>query len=68
MAGFSVFFTQCGSFLQHQGLMKENKGKDNAQSLFGISSIPYDNQIRNLLEPRPAKTIFGTFKTVIEWL
>jgi hypothetical protein len=68
MAGFSVFFTQCGSFLQHQRLMKENKGKDNAQSLFGIRSIPCDNQIRNLLDPIQAETVFGTFKTVYSWL
>ena len=29
-AGFSVFFTQSPSFLQHQRLMKQKKGKDNA--------------------------------------
>ncbi len=30
-AGFSVFFTQSPSLLQHQRLMKQKKGKDNAQ-------------------------------------
>ena len=39
-AGFSVFFTQSPSFLQHQRLMKPKKGKDNAQSLFGLEEIP----------------------------
>ncbi|MCZ8049446.1 MAG: hypothetical protein O9290_23215 [Microcystis sp. LE19-41.2A] len=34
MAAFSVFFTQSPSFLDHQRLMKSNKGKDNAESLF----------------------------------
>ena len=67
-AGFSVFFTQSPSFLQHQSLMKQKKGKDNAQSLFGLSEIPCDNQIRNLLDPIPANTVFGTFKTVYKWL
>ena len=42
-AGFSVFFTQSPSFLQHQRLMKPKKGKDNAQSLFGLEEIPCDN-------------------------
>lgn len=33
-AAFSVYFTQSSSFLEHQRLMKEKRGKDNAQSLF----------------------------------
>ncbi len=68
MSAFSVFFTQSSSFLEHQRLMKQKKGVDNAESLFGISEIPCDNQIRNLLDPIPASTVFGTFKTVYEWL
>ena len=39
MAAFSVFFTQSPSFLDHQRLMKSNKGKDNAESLFSIKKI-----------------------------
>ena len=31
--------------------MHVNKGKDNAQSLFGVTEIPCDNEIRNLLDP-----------------
>ncbi len=67
-AAFSVFFTQSSSFLEHQRLMKQKKGKDNAQSLFDLKEIPCDNQIRNLLDAIPAKTIFPTFETVEEWL
>ena len=33
MGAFSVFFTQSGSFLENQRIMKENKGKNNAKSL-----------------------------------
>lgn len=68
IAAFSVFFTQSPSFLQHQRLMKPKKGKDNAESLFGLSEIPCDNQIRNLLDPIPATTVFGAFKTTYKWL
>ena len=67
-AGFSVFFTQSPSFLQHQRLMKPKKGKDNAESLFGLSEIPCDNQIRKLLDPIPATTVFGAFKSTYKWL
>ncbi len=68
IAAFSVFFTQCPSFLEHQCLMKKKRGKDNAQSLFGLKKIPSDNQIRTLLDPIPATTVFGSFKTVWKWL
>ncbi len=67
-AAFSVFFTQSPSFLEHQRLMKSSKGKDNTSSLFGIKKIPCDNQIRNLLDPIPAATIFGSFQQVYQWL
>ena len=68
IAAFSVFFTQSSSFLQHQRLMKPRKGKDNAQSLFYLSEIPCDNQIRNLLDPIRASTVFDAFKTTYRWL
>ncbi len=68
VAAFSVFFTQCPSFLEHQTLMKKRRGVDNAQSLFGLNEIPCDNQIRTLLDPIPAKTVFSTFNRVYSWL
>ena len=68
MAAFSVFFTQSPSFLDHQRLMKSNKGKDNAESLFSIEKIPGDNQIRNLLDPVPASNVSRTFQKVYQWL
>jgi hypothetical protein len=51
MSAFSVFFTQSPSFLAHQRDMKLRKGRSNAESLFQLSEIPSDNQIRNLLDP-----------------
>jgi hypothetical protein len=51
MSAFSVFFTQSPSFLAHQRDMKLRKGRCNAESLFDLSDIPSDNQIRNLLDP-----------------
>lgn len=68
LAAFSVFFTQSPSFLQHQRLMKSKKGKDNGQSLFGLSEIPCDNQIRNLLDPIRAELVSKAFKTTRQWL
>lgn len=47
---FSVFFTQCPSFLSHQKLMEQRYGLSNAKTLFGMQKIPSDNHIRNLLD------------------
>lgn len=68
LSAFAVFFSQSGSFLEHQRLMRTKKGKDNAKSLFGIERIPGDNQIRNLLDPVPASTVFPVFKQVYQCL
>ena len=51
LSAYSVFFMQSPSFLAHQRDMHQRKGKDNAGTLFGVSKIPSDNQIRNLLDP-----------------
>jgi len=51
MGAFSVFFIQCPSFLARQQELKLLKGRSNAEKLFGLRSIPSDNQIRNLLDP-----------------
>ncbi len=68
LAAFSAFFSQCPSFSEHQNLIKNNRGKDNALSLFGLEKIACENQIRTLLDPIPAAKIFGTFHTVWNWL
>lgn len=68
LAAFSAFFSQCPSFSEHQNLIKNNRGKDNALSLFGLKKIPCDNQIRTLLDQIPATKVFPTFQTVWEWL
>ena len=47
---FSVFFTQCPSFLSHQKMLQQKHGLSNAKTLFGMKRIPSDNQIRNLLD------------------
>jgi len=46
MAAFSVFFMQDPSFLEHQRVMKESTGRNNAEHLFGLQSTPSDNEIR----------------------
>jgi hypothetical protein len=51
LSAFSVFFMQSPSFLAHQRLLQRKKGRNNARSLFQVTEIPSDPQIRNLLDP-----------------
>jgi hypothetical protein len=68
LAGFSVFFLQCESFLEHQRQMHSRHGKDNAQSLFGLEKIPTMAQIRNILDGIAAQQLFGVFEQVYHGL
>jgi len=64
LSAFSVFFTQSPSFLSFQKSMQQNKGKNNAQSLFGVLKIPSDNQIKNLLDPISPSSLFPVFSYI----
>ncbi len=68
MGAFSVFFTQSSSFLQFQRTLKASQGCSNTQTLFGMATIPSDNQIRNLLDPVPPKAIFPVFSYAVNAL
>lgn len=62
LSAFSVFFMQSPSFLAWQRSMQERQGKNNAQSLFGVHSIPSDNQIRNLLDTVSPDHFYPVFR------
>ncbi len=64
LSAFAVFFSQSPSFLDAQVRMQKQQGKNNASSLFGVHEIPSDNQIRNLLDPVPAETLFPVMAEV----
>jgi hypothetical protein len=61
LAAFSVFFTQCPSFLSYQTGMEQARGRNNARSLFQVGRIPCDNQIRQTLDPVAPQHLFGLF-------
>lgn len=50
LGAFSLFFMQNPSFLDYQKSMQKTKGKNNAQSLFGVYKILSDNYIRKVLD------------------
>jgi hypothetical protein len=64
MGAFSVFFTQCASFLEYQEEMKRLKGRSNAENLFGMRNIPSDSHIRSLLDPVSPKMLSGLYRLI----
>lgn len=68
LAAFSVFFTQSPSFLAHQIAMTTSRGLSNAQTLFGLTKIPSDNHIRDLLDHVPASRVFPMFDRIFDAL
>ena len=68
LSAFSIFFTQCPSFLAHQKTMQQAKGQSNAQSLFDIQQIPSDNHIRQTLDPVAPETLFPCYDAAFESL
>ena len=61
LAAFSVFFTQCPSFLSYQRGMEQARGRNNARSLFQVERIPSDNHIRQTLDPVAPLHLFSLF-------
>lgn len=68
LAAFSVFFMQRESFLDYQRHQQSHHGNSNAQSLFGMMTVPTVPQIRNILDGIPATALSGVFQNVYQAL
>lgn len=68
LSAFSLFFTQSPSFLAHQRDMQRDKGKNNANSLFGVFKLPSDQQIKNLLDPIKPTVFYPLFESIFHSL
>src|SRR3954468_5632968 len=65
-AAFSVFFLQSPSFLGHQRALAEGHGRSNCQTLLGMSAIPSDNHIRQMLDGNSPGVFDGLFLKAVE--
>jgi hypothetical protein len=68
LSAFSVFYTQCPSFLASQKAMQQNKGRSNAQTLFQIEEIPSDNHIRDTLDEVAPEELYPLYDEIFEGL
>ena len=65
MAAFSIFFMQSPSFLAYQRQLSEGHGLSNCETLFGLSKIPSDNHIRDMLDPADPALLYPVFPKVL---
>ena len=68
LSAFSIFYLQSKSWLSFQRKMDTNKGSSNAKTLFGITDIPSDNHIRNILDkiaPDSFKSVYDSIHTFL---
>ena len=67
MSGFAMFFFQHPSLLQFQQTMEQQTGQSNLQRLFGVTSVPSDTQMRELLDtPEAAEPLRRVLPQVFE--
>ena len=70
MAAFSVFFMQSPSFLAHQRHLADGHGhgRSNCETLFGMTQVPSDNHVRDMLDPVEPERFYGHFPHAVEVL
>lgn len=68
LGAFGVFFTQSPSFLEYQRHLQHTKGQNNACTLFGVETMPCNNQIRHLLDSMMPSHLDGVYLEVFEGL
>lgn len=68
LSAYSCFYMQSQSFLSHQNLMERTKGRNNAESLFGITQIPTDNHIRTHLNEQTPEYLDDVYISSLKWL
>lgn len=65
LSAFSLFFMGSASFLDHQRRLEEGHGRSNCQTLFGMSKIPTDPHIRQMLDGAPTAAFDPLFHEII---
>lgn len=57
LSAFAMFFFQQPSLLKFQQEMQRRSGRSNLESMFGVSSVPSDSQLRDILDGTPSEPL-----------
>ncbi|MBW4091559.1 MAG: hypothetical protein HIU82_10675 [Proteobacteria bacterium] len=66
VSAFSLFFVGSPSFLAYQRRLEEGQGRSNCQTLFGITRIPTDATIRQMLDGAPPGAFDALFRQALD--
>jgi hypothetical protein len=66
MSGFACMFFQHKSLLQFQRAMKQKRGRCNLETIFGVSEVPSDSQMRDILDGAPTEPLRGLLPVLFE--
>jgi hypothetical protein len=62
MSGFACMFFQDPSLLQFQQRLREERNRDNLQTLFDVKDIPEDTQVREIIDQVDSEQLRPIFK------
>jgi hypothetical protein len=62
MSGFACMYFQDPSLLQFQERLREDKNRDNLQTLFDVSHIPKETQLRDIIDEVESEQLSPIFK------
>jgi hypothetical protein len=68
-SAFGVFFFQHQSMLDYQRRMKEEQGRNNLETVFGVTALPSDTWIRaqmDRIEPKKFSPVFDASLKIAE--
>ena len=61
LSALAMMYFQDPSMLEFQTRLQENAQRNNLQTLFKVSSIPKDNQMRDIIDKIPSERLFQIF-------
>ena len=65
-SAFGAFFFQFPSLLRYMWEMEEQEKRDKVQSLFGVSGIPSDTRIHNIVDEIAPSGLNGVFNETLQ--
>ena len=68
MSGFACMFFQDPSLLQFQERLEESEHNNNLQTLFKVTTIPKDSQLRDIIDQTDSEALRPVFKDYFERL
>ena len=66
MSGFACMFFQDPSLLQFQERLEESEHNNNLQTLFKVTTIPKDSQLRDIIDQTDSEALRPVFKDYFE--